>query len=558
MRTGRLWRGRLWAQFLLWKLREGWARLPIGVRFLWILIGVMLALMTPLLGMGYLLLRQSLAAHQQLVQRQRLVAAVSALDRQMATTLRQLEDYTVWNDAYEAVQRRDLAWLHDNIVDWLPQHFYYDFVAITDARGALAAHSGGDMAWLRQTAPFQRALRGVGDAGLWRHGDAIYVVAAAPIVDEDWSRPPAGVLILGRAVDAQFLQRVRESAGHTGALQVRTVGIDEARAGEQAHGGGGIEASQLLFDSAGRPVAALEVEPPRVEQSWLVDALRLARQHLLIFGGALALIASLTMVLLLQSHLRRFAVVIQRLASGDWNARVAYAARDEFGYLARAFNQMAQQLQTAFETQEQQHEEILAQKEELEQLYQQLQQAHQELATLNAELTEANRALAQAAVTDGLTGLKNHRAFQEALHSAVQMAERFQQPLALIMLDLDHFKQFNDTFGHPAGDELLRQAAQVLRESARIYDVAARYGGEEFALLLPNTTLAQAIQVAERLRQQIRAIENPHASISASLGVATYRHGSPPATLVYEADAALYRAKRNGRNQVCVYQPEAA
>ncbi len=518
----------------------------------------MLALMTPLLGMGYLFLRQSLAAHQQLVQRQRLVAAVSALDRQIATMLRQLEDYTVWNDAYEAVQRRNRAWLHDNIVDWLPQHFYYDFVAITDARGTPAAHSGGDVAWLRQTAPFQRALRGVGSAGLWRRGDAIYIVAAAPIVDEDWSRPPAGVLILGRVIDAQLLQHVRESAGHTGALQVRTVGIDEARAGERAQGGGNMEASQLLFDSEGRPVAALEVEPPRVEQSWLMDALRFARRHLLIFGGVLALIASLTMVLLLQSQLRRFVVAIQRLAFGDWNARVAYAARDEFGYLARAFNQMARQLQTAFETQEQQHEEILAQKEELEQLYQQLQQAHRELATLNAELTEANRALAQAAVTDGLTGLKNHRAFQESLHSAAQMAERLQQPLSLIMLDLDHFKQFNDTFGHPAGDELLRQAAQVLRQSARAYDVAARYGGEEFALLLPNTTLEQAIRIAERLRLQIGAIENPHAAVSASLGVAAFRHGTPPATLVYEADAALYRAKHNGRNQVCVYQPEAA
>jgi diguanylate cyclase (GGDEF)-like protein len=138
------------------------------------------------------------------------------------------------------------------------------------------------------------------------------------------------------------------------------------------------------------------------------------------------------------------------------------------------------------------------------------------------------------------------------------MAERLQQPLSLIMFDIDHFKQFNDRFGHPAGDELLQQVAQVLRESARAYDVAARYGGEEFALLLPNTALEQAVQVAERLRQQIRAIKNPRVPISASFGVATYRRGTPPATLVYEADAALYRAKRNGRDQVCVYQPEAA
>jgi diguanylate cyclase (GGDEF)-like protein len=617
---------RLWARVAVWRLREGWARLPIGVRFLWLLLGVMLGLMTPLLGVGYLFLQQSLEAHQQLVQQQRLEAVVSALERELAALLRQVQDYTAWDDAYTALSQRDTAWIRRNITEWLPQQFHYDFAVVVDAQGAVVGQAGREWAWLRQTELFQRARRGVSSAALHRHGETIYLLAAAPFVNEACSRPPAGVLVAGRALDATLLRRISQSAGHMGAVQLEAVvafsdadrqltlrkmrgqsvqedsdpllQVPPASRGNQApvrllsrSGGsqaperfpsrsGGSQAPErfpsrsggnlkeggdtlpsiayLLHDSAGQPVAWLMVEPPRAEQAWLLDVLSLAKQYLLVFGGALALIASLTMVLLLQSHLRRFSVAIQRLASGDWGARIAYPARDEFGYLARAFNQMAQQLQQAFEAQEQQREELLAQNEELERMHAQLQQAHQELATLNAELLEANRALAQAAVTDGLTGLKNHRAFQEALHSAAQMAERLQQPLSLIMFDIDHFKQFNDTFGHPAGDELLRQVAQVLRESARAYDVAARYGGEEFALLLPNTTLEQAVQVAERLRQQIRAIENPHAPVSASFGVATYRRGTPPATLVYEADAALYRAKRSGRDQVCVYQPEAA
>jgi diguanylate cyclase (GGDEF)-like protein len=604
---------RLGARVAVWRLREGWARLPIGVRFLWLLLGVMLGLMTPLLGVGYLLLQRSLEAQQQLVQRQRLEAVVCALERELATLLRQVQDYTVWDDAHTAISQRDAQWIRRNITEWLPQQFHYDFAVVADAQGAWAAHTAGDWAWLRQTAPFQRAMRGVSSAGLHRRGETIYLLAAAPFADEAWSRPPAGALVVGRALDATLLQRISQSAGHMGAVQLEAVvafsdadrqltlrkmlgqsvqedsdpllQVPPASRGNQAPArllsrSGGSQAPErfpsrsggnlkeggdtlpsiayLLHDSTGQPIAWLIVEPPRAEQAWLLNALRLAKQYLLVFGGALALIASLTMVLLLQSQLRRFSVVIQRLASGDWNARVAYPARDEFGYLARAFNQMAQQLQQAFEAQEQQREELLAQNEELERVHAQLQQAHQELATLNAELLEANRALAQAAVTDGLTGLKNHRAFQESLHSAAQMAERLQQPLSLVMFDIDHFKQFNDTYGHPAGDELLRQVAQVLRESARAYDVAARYGGEEFALLLPNTTLEQAVQVAERLRQQIRAIENPHAPVSASFGVATYRRGTPPATLVYEADAALYRAKRGGRDRVCVYQTEAA
>jgi diguanylate cyclase (GGDEF)-like protein len=666
VRTGQFRRGRLWARVAVWRLREGWARLPIGVRFLWLLLGVMLGLMTPLLGVGYLFLQHSLEMHQQLVQRQRLEAVVRALERELAALLRQVQDYTVWNDAHTAISRRDAPWIQRNITEWLPQQFHYDFAIVVDAQGAVVGQAEREWAWLRQAELFQRARRGVSSAGLHRRGETIYLIAAAPIVDEQWRRPPAGALVVGRALDATLLQRISQSAGHTGGVGVQAVRnfsnadyqfalretpgqsaredsdpllkVPPASRGNQAvrgtvplakrdgepspdavplakrggepspdavplakrggepssdavplakrwgepspdavplakrgepQGGGqfmnsdhaiGIASSvsHLLHDSTGQPIAWLTVEPPRAEQAWLLNALCLAKQYLLVFGGALALIASLTMVLLLQSQLHRFSVAIQRLTSGDWDARVAYPARDEFGYLARAFNQMAQQLQQAFEAQEQQREELLAQNEELERMHAQLQQAHQELATLNAELLEANRALAQAAVTDGLTGLKNHRAFQETLHSAVQMAERLQQPLSLVMFDIDHFKQFNDTFGHPAGDELLRQVAQVLRESARAYDVAARYGGEEFALLLPNTTLEQAVQVAERLRQQIRAIENPHAPVSASFGVATYRRGTPPATLVYEADAALYRAKRSGRDQVCVYQPEAA
>jgi diguanylate cyclase (GGDEF)-like protein len=604
---------RLGARVAVWRLREGWARLPIGVRFLWLLLGVMLGLMTLLLGVGYRLLQRSLEAQQQLVQRQRLEAVVSALERELAALLRQVQDYTVWDDAHTAISQRDAPWIRRNITEWLPQQFHYDFAVVVDAQGAVVGQAGREWAWLQRTEPFQRARRGVSSAGLHRQAETIYLLAAAPIVDEQWRRPPAGALVVGRALDAPLLQCISQSAGHMGAVQLEAVvafsdadrqptlrkmrgqsvqedsdpllQVPPASRGNQApvrllSRSGGSQAPErfpsrsggnlkeggdtlpsiayLLHDSAGQPVAWLMVEPPRVEQAWLLDVLGLAKQYLLVFGGALALIASLTMVLLLQSHLRRFSVVIQRLASGDWNARVAYPARDEFGYLARAFNQMAQQLQQAFEAQEQQREELLAQNEELERVHAQLQQAHQELATLNAELLEANRALAQAAVTDGLTGLKNHRAFQESLHSAAQMAERLQQPLSLVMFDIDHFKQFNDTYGHPAGDELLRQVAQVLRESARAYDVAARYGGEEFALLLPNTALEQAVQVAERLRQQIRAIENPHAPVSASFGVATYRRGTPPATLVYEADAALYRAKRSGRDQVCVYQPEAA
>jgi diguanylate cyclase (GGDEF)-like protein len=238
-------------------------------------------------------------------------------------------------------------------------------------------------------------------------------------------------------------------------------------------------------------------------------AIRRAMLYLVVAGLLMTLVATAVTLWMLRRHLMLFLKAVHRLAAGMWEARVPYPACDEFGILARAFNLMADQLQSAFEQQEEQRNEIEKQKTELEQLYEQLQQAYQALETANQELVAMNALLSQAAITDGLTGLRNHRAFQESLMNLVQMAERYGQPLSLIMLDIDYFKQFNDRFGHPAGDELLRQVASLLRRSARAYDVVARYGGEEFAILLPNTDLNEAVRVAERLRQQIEALPNP-------------------------------------------------
>ena len=214
---------RLWARVAVWRLREGWARLPIGVRFLWLLLGVMLGLMTLLLGVGYRLLQRSLEAQQQLVQRQRLEAVVSALERELAALLRQVQDYTVWNDAHTAISRRDAPWIRRNITEWLPQQFHYDFAVVVDAQGTVVGQAGREWAWLRQTELFQRARRGVSSAGLHRRGETIYLIAAAPFVDEAWSRPPAGALVVGRALDAPLLRRISQSAGHMGAVQLEAV-----------------------------------------------------------------------------------------------------------------------------------------------------------------------------------------------------------------------------------------------------------------------------------------------------------------------------------------------
>ena len=174
------------------------------------------------------------------------------------------------------------------------------------------------------------------------------------------------------------------------------------------------------------------------------------------------------------------------------------------------------------------------------------------------ELTRANEELRRLAALDGLTGIANRRRFDEAAHVEWQRGRRQRTPLALLLCDVDHFKQYNDHLGHPAGDLCLKKMAAVLTgQLKRPADLAARYGGEEFALLLPNTDLAGALRVGEACRAGLEQLALPHPGaprgfVTMSMGVACIVPGEDDTleNLIVRADAALYEAKRAGRNRV--------
>jgi len=180
-----------------------------------------------------------------------------------------------------------------------------------------------------------------------------------------------------------------------------------------------------------------------------------------------------------------------------------------------------------------------------------------QLKQFAAELAISNRRLAHAAMTDLLTNLPNRRSGMNALAKAWAAASRFEQPLSVMMLDIDHFKRVNDSHGHAVGDTVLRDVAQAIQQSARKDDSVCRMGGEEFLVICSNTDLKAAIQAAERLRRMVERLRIQAGDVeiraSVSIGVATREVGMTETdALVNAADRALYRAKQAGRNRSCV------
>ncbi|MCK5069924.1 MAG: diguanylate cyclase, partial [Desulfocapsa sp.] len=199
---------------------------------------------------------------------------------------------------------------------------------------------------------------------------------------------------------------------------------------------------------------------------------------------------------------------------------------------------------------------------DFDQMNQELIKTKMELENLTTELKKKNEILSNLANIDGLTEIYNHRFFQNTLDNEINRAERNDTEISLLLIDIDKFKNFNDTYGHQVGDFILKEFSAILKQTIRKYDTLARYGGEEFTVILPDTSSEEACSVAEKLRSAVDdyvfrdSKTNYH--ITASFGVST---GSPAgdeefskSELISMADTALYDAKEAGRNRVSVFE----
>ncbi|WP_346353964.1 diguanylate cyclase [Azotosporobacter soli] len=303
------------------------------------------------------------------------------------------------------------------------------------------------------------------------------------------------------------------------------------------------------YSPVARTKMGVIVEQAKEEAMRSVDEIKRRSLIVLVLATTLAVALGLAIAGALSKPIVNIAEAVKRLGTGDWGIRLRTKGQDEINQLAHAFNSLAEQLARR-------DAEIGRARESLERQVEERTRA----------LQSANEELRLVSQLDGLTGIANRRSFDAALQREWKRGLRDQTSVALIMLDADQFKSYNDTYGHLAGDECLKFIAAELKTAAkRASDLAGRFGGEEFVLLLPECDLQGAAQIAEQMRHAIEAANLPHAGssvascVTVSLGVAAVLPtlSLEADILVAAADRAMYRAKQAGRNRVCLQENES-
>jgi diguanylate cyclase (GGDEF)-like protein len=339
----------------------------------------------------------------------------------------------------------------------------------------------------------------------------LLLIASCPLLLDRDKGPVNGTMLLGRFLSGSLYDRVQERTQVAFLFQPIVPGDPlPAGLGPWIHVRGPVlEASTLLRDFQGSPIARLTVERP-------TDIMKHGRATILwsfapLLGGlaiVLVALASLMSSTILVPLDRLSRMVVSIRTTGTFVARLGLRRRDEIGTLAENFDAMLDQL------------------------------------------AEKSAMLEQLATTDPLMGILNRRAIMEAVAREASRAGRYRLPLAVLMTDIDHFKTVNDTYGHAAGDEVLAGVAHRLAATVRDSDFAGRYGGEEFLVVLPHQDAHGAVLAAERIRAGIA--ETPmgtrNLQVTVSIGVGVLAEGRMEEMLA-RADQALYEAKRKGRNR---------
>ncbi len=459
-------------------------------------------------------------------------AAKNAFADVLESVSGQARDWAFWDDAYGYAAKPDPEFIKKNITPSTFDDLKIDLIGIFSLDGRLlygqdaSADSGGAGAlpeeFLSQVGGGGLFLRSADETeprtGLICLADRPLLFAAAPILRSDETGPARGTVIFARSLDTGLIRRIETMTGLR--LSVHPVGgtdapadireVREALLAERpsvirAAGPDVISISWLMKDCTGRPALIFRADAPRPVYIQSRTARRYLLIALLVLGVVFLGMNLIFLDILILRRVGRIGRLFERVrTSGDTSARLRLDGRDELAEMGASFDRLLETME------------------------------------------EFRRRDRELSITDPLTTAYNRRHFNDKLAEEFERAKRYGRALSLVILDVDYFKEYNDTRGHQEGDLHLKRTAELLRAMTRKQDIATRFGGDEFALLLPETSKEAARGLAERIRARAAA-----AGPTLSLGVATYPDDAADSeTLITKADGALYKAKGAGRDRV--------
>lgn len=427
---------------------------------------------------------------------------------------------------------------------------YYEELMVVGMDGRVVANSDGNPTSVQLPADWQKEIRAgnpiLTDAAWDSARGKTVMLAAVPIHIATGQTLGALTARLNLATVDTILKRFEPVAGRT-YLATEDGNLVSSSAGSSPALLQARVASNALHLLAGRPGSTVQfTDPERIGVAgvlapltrfhWVVisemplseayrQVNRLRNATILVLGALLLGVGSIAYLLglLIVRPLNRLSAGAAKVAAGDLSVDLPVVGGGEVTYLTEVFNDMVKRLREGREA----------------------------LDAINETLRVKNEELQRLSLTDGLTGLDNRRQLMQTLETEVERSRRHGHGFAVVMLDVDHFKDYNDSHGHLAGDEVLTRVGALLRECTRGVDCSARYGGEEFVLVLPETGVDRAIEVAERVRARMAKESFANGRITLSAGVAQFPvNGETPEAILSSADAALYRAKGEGRDRV--------